>query len=224
MKKFRYLYIVVFMLLHSGVVAQTYFGVKYGAGAGLPMAKVSRLVDLETAVAPGYSAGLVFIYMGHPHMGIRAEVDYTQKIWEEAKDTSAGFNFRRVNNYIEVPFLSHFRIGKKFQVTIDAGSQLSFTGNTTEEIGNELDTLPNGAFYDYNDSPTVLFCAVGGIGVSYGFKFGTLQLEARYCHTLTDMMKVLDYENISFLQYQFVTLSAVYLIDFKKKEKEDVLK
>lgn len=68
------------------------------------------------------STGLVITYINMNNAGIQAEINFAQKGWKEIDDSTAGSYFTRNINYIEIPVLTHFEIGKgKVRPVILAG-------------------------------------------------------------------------------------------------------
>jgi len=196
-----------------------YLGAKYGMGAGQGYFSPAKL----QAQVPGYSSGLSFIYMSRRLVGIHVEANYTQKGWREISDTSSYF-YERMSNYAELPLMTHLRLGKKnLQVYLEAGSQLSYRLADNERISPNV-VLPDSAYslrmrwgYKFN------FSLLGGAGVSYHFGATSVFVEARYCHTLTDLVKIEKYEEIEtqkWAQHQFFVVSAGVMIRLMdKKEK-----
>lgn len=165
----------------------------------------------------GFTTGIVLQYLSQKQLGFQMEINYSQRGWN-AHDFLATPTYSREMDYIEVPFLTHFAIGKKsFRIVFNAGSYLSylikdqllFAGGSTPEVGYYREPINNKWTYGL----------LGGFGFALRSKIGVFQIEARGALGFTDIFAV---ENAFFnaSPEQFFGGQISYLYRFGQKKKE----
>jgi len=181
-----YLFLFGFWLNSQG---QTYLGFK----AGLTLSRLSFQEtrndifdpDIDQENKAGFTAGAMLKYFYQPHAGIQIELNFTQKGWTELIDENNSFS--TTLNYVEMPFLSHFYLGKKkTQWILTVGPNVGYLLSTKEG------SIPPGTegqimYRITSDNQKRFSLGVqGGFGVSRTTSFGQLQLEGYYNISLTN--------------------------------------
>lgn len=165
----------------------------------------------------GFTSGLVLQYLSQKQLGFQMEINYSQRGWN-AHDFLATPIYSREMDYIEVPFLTHFAIGKKsFRLVLNAGSylsylikdQASFASQNNIEVGYYREPINNKWTYGL----------IGGFGFALRSKIGVFQIEGRGALGFTDIFAV---ENAFFdaSPEQFFGGQISYLYRFGQRKKE----
>lgn len=199
-----YFLLIIFIVAMSSLKAQVFIGIKAGTS-------FSQILYDDTGIRPpvqnyktGYSGGIILKYFAQPHVGIQAEVNYTQKGWEITQDDNV---HEKTLNYIEVPVMSNIYLGKKkTQVFINLGPYVSFliSKDDQQTIVNEEGEY---IFEDRSVSEFDYGISVGG-GLNRSFTFGTIQLEGRFSQGLNNIFD--RFMSIEQSQNQSFNISLAY--------------
>lgn len=76
------------------------------------MSEMSFSPSVKQSMVQGVTAGLTFRYAEERHVGIIAELNVSQRGWEENFEDSP-FNYTRRLTYIEVPVMTHIFFGSR---------------------------------------------------------------------------------------------------------------
>ncbi len=174
--------IIPFLLVTFCGFAQLSIGYKQGYGGhGVnmePDALNFNMVDLYL-----WNYGLVLSYTNAHNAGLSTELNYAQKGWREEDEDVEGSYYQKVITYLEVPFFSHWEIGKKkSRIMINVGPYFGF--KLSEEVSTaNYEHVLEGAPYEQYTLPIrqIDFGMKVGIGYRYNFtkRFGVFA-EARY--------------------------------------------
>jgi len=74
----------------------------------------------------GIHGGMAVKYISEKHLGLIAEVNYSQRGWTEEFDPTDGFSYNRRLNYLELPIMTHIYFGNKIRFIVNIGPQISF--------------------------------------------------------------------------------------------------
>lgn len=155
---------------------EMYIGASFGRTASLVMFTPA----VNQSYLLGYNGGIVFRYIAEKNVGMQAELNFSQRGWNETDSTYA-----RQLNYIELPFMTHIYIGKKNRVFFNVGPKISYlisekvlkTNNPNSDL-TQRSTLVQNPF-DYG------LC--GGLGLMFRINKNILQLDARANYSLSDI-------------------------------------
>lgn len=168
--------------------------VHVGVHAGMSMARTSFYPSVRQQSLGGFTAGIDFRYAEERHVGLLAELNFTQRGWKEDFE-EAPFEYTRRLNYIELPVMTHIFFGSRVvKGFINLGPQIGFmisssisanfdyrnAGNLPDWPGNrrwqQLDMKISNRF-DYG------ICA--GAGVEFNInRRNSISLEGRYYYGL----------------------------------------
>ena len=151
-----------------------------GGQAGVMAAMVNFTPKVsQTALNPflGANAGAMFRYLGHKYWGLQVELNWLQKGWRE-KTTG----YRRELDYIEIPMLTHFYVGKQANFFINAGPQIGYciydkAYNEQEEKAEQYFSL------DYRFD----WAIAAGLGMYVNTTIGVWQIEARFNYSFQNL-------------------------------------
>jgi hypothetical protein len=151
----RLLFIAIFLSAHMSF-AQLYMG----AVTGLSTSKVYFSPAFNQTISTGFSGGLMLTYLENEALGIDLGLLYNQRGWNlDYTDTA----YSRLNNMIELPFLSHFTLGKgTIRGVLQVGANLGYVMSANEES-----TSNSGAYTFTKEDNRITFGLSGGLGMKY---------------------------------------------------------
>ncbi|QZT36959.1 PorT family protein [Halosquirtibacter xylanolyticus] len=216
-------YLVIFLLLCCGESfgqffnrAHNYVGVKGGYNMSwmsfYPNTNPYTQIPTDASSIGGYQVGIVFRNMSEDHVGILAEVNYSQKGWEEKN--RQGIKYMRKLNYIEVPIMTHISMGKKkLRFFLNIGPSISFLLSEQETLTQQDPNADMQNYYGKNLDQKFDFAFCGGGGLEYRFKKQSVLLEGRYTLSL---LNVFDDATIGYSssRNQGVGVTMTWLYDF----------
>ncbi len=204
-----------------GLMAQQTFKPELALGArmGYQFSLVNFDSNISQRLHAGYTTGLVLQYLSQKQIGIQLEVSYSQR-GLSAPQTGQTLTVHRDFDYIEIPFLTHFAIGKKrFRIVVNAGSYLSFLIDSQQANSSNAE--------DYYLLPLAqqwTFGLMGGLGLAFRSGIGVFQLEGRGAVGFTDLFStnIGDQFNSSPELFFGAQFSYLYPIG-KKTTKKDTI-
>jgi hypothetical protein len=182
--------ILLLVILPFAVQSQLHVGIRGGYSissvAFIPSYKQHSLYDWP------FDAGIVFKYFDLEYFGFQGEINVTQRGYrlplsdENTLDDIK--HYKRISTYAEIPLFMQIRakynnIFIHFNAGVTASYMInSYHGSDTSGVYHmqkyEMNILRDNSF-DYG--------LMGGLGIGYDFKFGTIQVEARYHYGLGDL-------------------------------------
>jgi len=171
----------------------------------------------------GFQGGLFFQHVAQPHVGIRVELNYVQRGWNEKENEDTGLKYRRRLNYLEVPFLSHIIIGsKKFRMTLDLGPYAGYLLGAREMITdvNTGESTENKVALDNDRDNRLDYGLMLGGGFEYDLPKGAIFVGARYTFGLGNIYK--EKSTASELsQNRVITIQGGYFFEFGSKSESN---
>lgn len=193
--------LTLFLLLlatAATVSAQTLYKshVHVGGHAGASLSQQSFTPSIEQGMHKGMTLGASFRYAEERHVGLMAEINFTQRGWTENFSDNPQFSYSRTLSYVELPIMTHIFFGsRKVKCFFNLGPQLCYMvgdnissnfdyknvssipdfptrNRTTEQMGMEIENR-----FDYG------ICA--GVGMELIIKKRhSIMLEGRYYYGL----------------------------------------
>ena len=164
-----------------------------GVNAGMNMNSVSFSPQIKQKSHTGMSLGLTARYISEKYFnmicGIQAELNYTQRGWQENIEDGTENTYSRTMNYVEIPLLAHLAFGKDaldsgMRFFLNMGPQIGFFLNEKENMSDNWDTSarPNGITQQYGKMVENKFDygILGGAGLEMSTGIGHFLLEGRY--------------------------------------------
>lgn len=199
-----------------------------GFSGGMNMSKVDFSPRIKQTNQNGMSFGFTARYMCEKYFkmlcGIQAEINYSQRGWNEMIEDGSGNTYNRVMNYIEVPLLAHLAFGKDSRTSgakffINLGPQFSYFISEKENQGGDWDTSmrPNGVVQQYGKATENKFdygIVVGG-GVEISTGIGHFLLEGRYYYGLGDFYHNTKKDEFGRSGHSYIGARFAYLFDLK---------
>ena len=145
MKRLASILLLMCAWLASG--AQTLYipHVHVGGHAGAVLSQQSFNPSIEQGMHQGILIGGSFTWAEERHVGLRAELNLTQRGWTEKFEDTPQFSYSRTLTYVEVPLLTHiFFGGRHVKCVFNLGPQLCYM------IGNHISSN-----FDYQNPQNV---------------------------------------------------------------------
>lgn len=176
------LWIFLFLAFSSSLLAQQRLDkpeMYIGGNFGVTESMVAFNPSVSQGFLLGYNGGIIFRYVGDKYAGVQAELNFSQRGWTE----KSGLYARQLN-YVELPFLTHFYLGKKGRIFFNIGPKISYllsekvlTKGTTNIDTQHITLIQNP--FDYG------LC--GGLGFLFNIKGTVYQLDTRAYYALSDV-------------------------------------
>ena len=160
------------MLAHG----QWRIGVNGGADVNHFIVDKHYQTDFQYKDRWGLTLGVMGQYDVNQWLGVRAELDWTQKNYRHTRETKQLFNYKYVNNYLQLPVMASFSFGgQKVRGFLNTGVYGGYWLNSGRE-GYDTNTF-SGRSFDFSEDITLDserdqrwdFGFVGGAGVEYRF-------------------------------------------------------
>mgnify|MGYP002517109892 CR=1 FL=1 len=157
--------------------------------------------------------------------GIQAELNYSQRGWNEKIEDGSENTYSRTMNYIEVPLLAHLAFGKDAldkgaKFFINMGPQVAFFLNEKEKMSEDWNPAyrPNGVNQQYGKWVENKFDygLLGGLGMELSTKAGHFLLEGRYYYGLADFWGSTKKDEFGRSGHSYMGVKLTYLFDITK--------
>ncbi|MDE6267284.1 MAG: PorT family protein [Muribaculaceae bacterium] len=121
--------------------------VHVGGHAGITMSEMSFAPSVKQKFTQGITAGVAIRYAEERHVGLIAELNFSQRGWAEKFEESP-LNYSRTLNYVDLPVMTHiFFGGRNFKGFINLGPQISYMiGSSISSNFNYEDPTSNPSF------------------------------------------------------------------------------
>ncbi len=225
LKKTYFSCILLVILLYTAIKTQTKAQFHIGIRQEVGLSRTNLVPSVKQNFIPATSSGIVMMLFPYTNAGIQLEINYTNKGYQLVSDTSEA-SYQQKLSYFEVPLLTHIYIGKrKNRIAFTVGPQFAYRLQTKTKGNIDEAIIPAGHFMNTELTETTFDMAItGGIALSRKFIFGTLQLDLRYSHSLTNVFNFEVQEYSSWIQNQMfgVALSYIFTIGEKKEDHKPI--
>lgn len=195
------------LMLPSLAFAQWRVGVNGGATYNHSTISKHYMTDYQWKDRWGVTLGVMGQYDVNDWLGVRAELDWTQKNYRLTRQIFSNLDYKYVNNYLQLPVMASFSFGgKQLRGFCNAGVY----GGYWLTSGREGTDYNNSSEKAYEFSEDIKFNSerdqrfdfgfVGGIGLEYRFcQRWAAQVEMRYYYSTVSTQK--DYMRLSDPRY-----------------------
>lgn len=195
------------LVLPSLAFAQWRVGVNGGATYNHSTISKHYMTDFQWKDRWGVTLGVMGQYDVNDWLGVRAELDWTQKNYRLTRQILSDLDYKYVNNYLQLPVMASFSFGgKQLRGFCNAGVY----GGYWLTSGREGTDFNNSSEKAYEFSENIEFNSerdqrfdfgfVGGIGLEYRFcQRWAAQVEMRYYYSTVSTQK--DYMRLSDPRY-----------------------
>ena len=200
------------MLTAMTAQAQWRVGVVGGADYNVYRMDQQYMTDFKVDGRWGATLGVTGQYDVNEWLGVRAELDWTQKNYRRSRVVYSDIDYKLTNNYLQLPLMASFSFGAErlrgfCNVGVYGGYWLS-----SHRKGTDINFFDNDKvisfdekvdFYDKRDQRWD--CGlVGGVGIEYRLAdHWAAQAEARYYYSTTSATK--QYMRIADYRYNSTT-------------------
>lgn len=197
----------IVLVLPSLAFAQWRVGVNGGATYNHSTISKHYMTDYQWKDRWGVTLGVMGQYDVNDWLGVRAELDWTQKNYRLTRQIFSYLDYKYVNNYLQLPVMASFSFGgKQLRGFCNAGVY----GGYWLTSGREGTDFNNSSEKVYEFSEDIKFNSerdqrfdfgfVGGIGLEYRFcQRWAAQVEMRYYYSTVSTQK--DYMRLSDPRY-----------------------
>lgn len=195
------------LVLPSLAFAQWRVGVNGGATYNHSTISKHYMTDYQWKDRWGVTLGVMGQYDVNDWLGVRAELDWTQKNYRLTRQILSILDYKYVNNYLQLPVMASFSFGgKQLRGFCNAGVYGGYwltSGREGTDFNNSSEKVyefsENIEFNDERDQ-RFDFGFVGGIGLEYRFcQRWAAQVEMRYYYSTVSTQK--DYMRLSDPRY-----------------------
>ena len=195
------------LVLPSLAFAQWRVGVNGGATYNHSTISKHYMTDYQWKDRWGVTLGVMGQYDVNDWLGVRAELDWTQKNYRLTRQIFSNLDYKYVNNYLQLPVMASFSFGgKQLRGFCNAGVY----GGYWLTSGREGTDFNNSSEKVYEFSEDIKFNSerdqrfdfgfVSGIGLEYRFcQRWAAQVEMRYYYSTVSTQK--DYMRLSDPRY-----------------------
>lgn len=201
------LWTILALMLPSLAFAQWRVGVNGGATYNHSTISKHYMTDYQWKDRWGVTLGVMGQYDVNDWLGVRAELDWTQKNYRLTRQILSNLDYKYVNNYLQLPVMASFSFGgKQLRGFCNAGVYGGYwltSGREGTDFNNSSEKVyefsENIEFNDERDQ-RFDFGFVGGIGLEYRFcQRWAAQVEMRYYYSTVSTQK--DYMRLSDPRY-----------------------
>lgn len=181
-------------------MAQTHYDgtIAVGGKAGVTLSRLNFNPSVEQTMCPGMTAGVMFRYIEEKNFGLIAELNVTQRGWQE-KFEESNYSYRHRFTYVELPIMTHiffgnervkgfFNLGPEINVMLGDGIKSNFPYQDAASMEYFINdprrieqmTMKVKNKLDYG------ICGGAGMELNLNSKHSVL-LEGRFYYGLTDV-------------------------------------
>lgn len=200
---------ILFMALMLPTLAFAQWRVGVNGGATYNHFTISKhyMTDYQWDDRWGATLGVMGQYDVNDWLGIRAELDWTQKNYRHHRQVNQLMDYKYVNNYLQLPVMASFSFGgQKLRGFCNAGIYGGYWLTSGRE-GFETNTFTD-RVYEFSEDISfnserdqrLDFGFLGGLGLEYRFaKHWAAQVELRYYYSCVSQQK--DYMHVKDPRY-----------------------
>ncbi|MFQ3213596.1 MAG: hypothetical protein ACI9C9_001126 [Marivirga sp.] len=198
------------------------------AGINLPFVNFTDFVidsRYNGAIMPTNYIGMSYRYQSHKNVGFQVDIAYSQKGWgQQIQDSLNNITVNNVINYIELPLYMRWSLlgDRKFNINVNVGCYAAYAVGQKTNLAKQDSVNQRVAIYDINTDNRGDFGFIIGLGISYKFNFGYLQLEGGYRAGFANILPVshITKENPIVSTNQSPTFLFSYLIPINRRDRE----
>lgn len=207
MKKKLFSLALLALLLPTAVFAQWRVGVNAGADLNHYTIDTQFQSDYHYKNRWGVTLGVMGQYDVNDWLGLRAELDWTQKNHRMRRPVAQTIDYKYRNDYLQLPVMASFSFGgEKLRGIFNGGIYTGYWLNSDRK-GTEYNSFTSKIYdidekVEFNDERDRRwdFGFVGGAGLEYRFTdHWAAQVELRYYHSTVSVQK--DYTGFKDYRY-----------------------
>lgn len=185
----RYI-IIVLIVFPVFCWSQVYVGIKTGYS---PLSMISFKPDVKAVIFTGerLDYGLVLKYYDNKWIGFQGEFNVTQRGYNRPyRSTSDTSQLRRVNNYVELPIFLQLHINLAgVYLHVNAGCYAAYMISAKQGVDTSGSMILTNYQFNILRDNRFDYGLVGGAGIGHEFRWGVIQVEARFSYGYADLYK-----------------------------------
>ncbi len=188
-----------------------------GASFGMNFSRVSFAPRVEQKMMKGFTGGLTIRWLTENHLGLQAEINYTQQGWEENFEEQPQYKYSRALTGFEVPFMTHIYFGSnRFRFFVNLGPKIGYIfSEKTESNLNGAEPNRNNAQHDLPIQKKLDWGLCGGPGIELRTSIGHFLIEGRYYYALGDLFYSTKSDPFAKSSIQNISAKLTYLFPIK---------
>ena len=188
-----------------------------GASFGMNFSSVSFSPKVDQKMLQAYNGGLILRWITEKHLGLQAEVNFTQQGWEEEFEEQPQYQYSRTINFIEIPFLTHIYFGSdRFRFFVNLGPKIGYAlGESTSSNLDGAEPNKNNEQHNLKVQKKFDWGLCGGPGIELRTGIGHFILEGRYYYALGDLMNSTKSDPFAKSSIQNISAKVAYLFRVK---------
>lgn len=218
----------VFMLPALRVSAQREYSPNFAIGgkAGATLSRMSFSPEVHQKFTQGLTMGIAARYTEEKYFGLIAEINFTQRGWDEdfVRDEAPQFSYTRTLNYVSIPLMTHIYFGSnKVRGFVNLGPEVSYmlsnsiTANFDYENYQSVADFPQGYRTNEQLNKEVERKFDYGIAAGAGIEFivkkkHSFLLEGRYYFGLGNIFKDSKRDFFAASRNQSIEVTLKYMI------------
>ncbi len=218
----------VFMLQALRVSAQREYSPNFAIGgkAGATLSRMSFSPEVHQKFTQGLTMGIAARYTEEKYFGLIAEINFTQRGWDEdfVRDEAPQFSYTRTLNYVSIPLMTHIYFGSnKVRGFVNLGPEVSYmlsnsiTANFDYENYQSVADFPQGYRTNEQLNKEVERKFDYGIAAGAGIEFivkkkHSFLLEGRYYFGLGNIFKDSKRDFFAASRNQSIEVTLKYMI------------
>ena len=200
-----------------------------GVNGGVNMSSVDFNPKIQQNGLLGTTFGFTARYMSEKYFkmmcGIQAEVNLSQRGWDEKIDDGTPDSYSRTLNYVEIPLFAHLAFGKdsntkglKFFVNLGPSVSFFLSDKAKQSATWDTSERPNNSTEQYGKAIENKFDygILMGTGFELSTKIGHFILEGRYYFGLSDIYSSTNKDYFSRSGNSYYGARLAYLVDIFK--------
>ena len=208
-----------------GQIGEQRHNLAIGVNGGINLNSVNFSPTVSQKNLMGINGGFTARYISEKYFsmicGVQAEINFSQRGWDEFYEDYPELRYTRKMNYVEIPFLAHIAFGKNrgLQFFIHAGPQIAFLiSDSQTKLSGDWENFQNINVEQHNKPIDNKFDygIAGGGGIEIRTKAGNFLVEGRYYYGLADFYGNTKKDYFSRSANATITAKITYLFDLKK--------
>lgn len=197
--RFRLILLSLIMISFAGFSQKGRFSLGLTGGYINSNTAFTKGTDQKSLPINSETFGLVFQHMSSKYAGLQISVQYARK---GLSISDSIYWYKREIDYVEIPMMTHFEIGKKnIKLIINLGPQISFAINAKENFSDSINNIQKKGIVSLanatNKTKNFQFGLVAGVGVAYQTTHLTFQIEGRFYNSFTNVLTPGIYANFN---------------------------
>lgn len=197
-----------------------------GARVGATLSNMAWQPTVRQKMTPGATLGITARYTEEKYFGLVADLNITQRGWEEKFPDNPEFSYRRQFTYLQLPVMTHIYFGShKFRGFVNLGPSVGYmiadkiTSNFNYEDVESVQGFPSGRYTDQLTLPVyrkIDYGIIGGIGGELRVKRKhSFIIEGRFYYGIANVFSSQRGDTFGASRTMSIEITAAYMFRLK---------